>query len=311
MTNLLITGGGGFIGSALAARFVADGASVVSMARTASRAGGLRSELKNCLSVIAPIERTGITNLLTTHSIDVVIHCAGSATVWQAQSNPHEDFMNSVSTVAEVLAAVRDSGRARSILFVYVSSASVYGDRGAAALVETLQPEPISAYGYGKFLSEILVRQYVNQFGVSGLVIRPFSVYGEGLKKQVVFDLCCKLIGNPMDIMLPGSGLETRDFLHVDDLTAAVARLVGARTVGTVNIGTGIATSVAQLASIVAQGLSVQTKFTFDGAGRTTDPVHLLADVKKLSALGFSPSVSLQVGIGRVCKAMLTTGGMK
>lgn len=307
--TILITGAAGFIGSALVARSVRDGYRVIAVARALSEKLASLELGNQLINVIAPIKKTTLHLLLQKYQPDVLIHCAGTGTVSQAQVDPQSSFNNTIGTVSEALEAVREFSP--KTLFLLISSAAVYGDRGKVLLYESLTPQPISAYGYSKVIAEMLVQQYASQFGVSTLVVRPFSVYGELQQKQVIYDLCSKLVLLPNKLALMGSGEETRDFLHIDDLASSVLSLIRLRYTGVVNLGTGISTKIVDLVRQVADQLSPQTHIVFGGSGRKTDPSHLVADIKLSNSLGIFPTISLSSGLEQICKTVATSAGVR
>jgi len=307
--NILITGAAGFIGSSLAARLVADGQQVIAVARVLSQKLASPEFGDRLIKIIAPVEKTTLVPLLQKYQPDVLIHCAGTGTVSQAQGDPQSSFNSTVGTVSEALEAVREFSP--KTLFLLISSASVYGDRGNVLLHESLMPHPMSAYGYSKAMAEMLVQQYASQFGISALVVRPFSVYGELQQKQVIYDLCAKLVLLPNELALMGSGEETRDFLHIDDLASSILSLIRLRYTGVVNLGTGISTKIVDLVRQIADQLSPQTHIVFGGSGRTTDPGHLVADVKLSNSLGIFPTISLRSGLEQICTTVATSAGVR
>ena len=304
--NILITGGGGFIGSALAIDLASAGHSVVAIVRTT--VGLIRPEAvkDRLVDKVARVEKFAISSLLQKYGIDVVLHCAGSATVSQAQEDPRQDFCSNVCTVSEALDSIREASQ--RTLFVLVSSASIYGDRGASPLFEASDSQPISVYGYNKSIAELLTQQYAKQFDIKTLIVRPFSVYGEAQRKQVIFDLFAKLSRRPDQLSLLGTGEETRDFLHVEDLVSAVNKLISLEQTGVVNIGTGVSTSIANLAGLIARKVSPATLISFNGAGRSIDPKHLVADISLSKKLGIVPSITLESGLERIHATFAATG---
>lgn len=303
--KVMITGAGGFIGSSLVNGLAMGGHDVVAVARTPV-AGQIGAKADACVSVVTmPVEKFDLAPLLLKHQPNALIHCAGTSTVSLAQLDPGQDFRNTVVTTAEALEAVREVSP--DCQFVLISSASVYGDRGGVPLRESMAPQPISAYGYSKVMAELLAQEYASQFGIKTLVVRPFSVYGEQQQKQVVFDLCRKLVQCPDELSIIGGGEEVRDFLYIDDLVVAVTRLMEQRYTGIVNLGTGIPTTIADLVKKIARQLASQTRIVFAGDGRRTDPRHLVADISLSRELGISPVVDLHQGLQRVCAAALAS----
>jgi UDP-glucose 4-epimerase len=131
-------------------------------------------------------------------------------------------------------------------------------------------------------------------------IARVFSAYGEGLRRQLLWDVCRRVGDGPL--RLSGTGDETRDFLHVDDVGRAMATIVARGAFGGTiyNVGSGAATTVATVAATLVQSLGGDPDdVTFDGAVRAGDPRAWQADVGRLTALGFAPTVEIDAGLRR------------
>jgi UDP-glucose 4-epimerase len=123
--------------------------------------------------------------------------------------HPLEDFRRSVDTSARLFEWVRVNAPHTKI--VCVSSAAVYGADHSGPIPETAPLSPYSPYGCHKAMMEMLCQSYVRNYGMRITIGRLFSVYGAGLEKQLLWDLCCKLRGNPGVVTLGGTGQELRD----------------------------------------------------------------------------------------------------
>jgi UDP-glucose 4-epimerase len=182
--------------------------------------------------------------------------------------------------------------RLESIRLVLVSSAAVYGDPLLLPVSEDAPPAPVSPYGRHRVEAEWLALES----GVPLVVARVFSAYGEGLRRQVLWDVAQRaLTGEP--ITLSGTGAETRDFVHARDVAAAIHAIAeGAAFEGEIfNVATGVETSIARLAELVTAELG-GGEIRFSGIGRPGDPTRWRADITRLRALGFTPSVSIEYG---------------
>ena len=232
---------------------------------------------------------------------DLVFHLAGGSAVGPAIANPREDFFRTVATTAELLEWLRlDAPAAR---LVAVSSAAVYGAGHAGQIGEGASCSPYSPYGYHKYLMEQLCRSYASSYGLQVGVARLFSVFGPGLKKQLLWDLCSRLSAGATPLVLAGSGSELRDWTEVGDVVRALG-LIGeavSNQFSIVNVGTGCGTSVREIAGGVARHwandgcLEMPLKFT--GNSRIGDPHSLVADSSRLSAMGFQWHASLGQGL--------------
>jgi UDP-glucose 4-epimerase len=186
---------------------------------------------------------------------------------------------------------------------IAISSAAVYGAKYKGPISEDSRLSPYSPYGVHKAMMEDLCRSYSENFGLNTAIVRLFSVYGAGLEKQLIWDLCSKLLASKdNNIVLGGTGNELRDWLHVEDAIRLLT-LVG-KQAGTscpvFNGGTGIATSIRSIAEIVCQAWGGDHRIEFNGVARKGDPESLVADVFKYQILDFIPKINIQEGLSGV-----------
>jgi UDP-glucose 4-epimerase len=174
----------------------------------------------------------------------------------------------------------------------------VYGDPASLPVRESDAVAPLSPYGWHKRQAEILCEEFASVFALPTTVARIFSAYGPGLRRQVVWDICERLLTNGK-FELRGTGVESRDFIHANDVAHALAILAAkAPACGEVfNLATGRETSIADLARLAASALGSKHEPVFDGAQTPGQPVNWRADIGAIGALGFAPQVSLEDGV--------------
>jgi UDP-glucose 4-epimerase len=291
MKPVWVTGASGFIGRNLARRLSKLGFDVAGIglgpfptgdAATWGLSTWTESAIEShCLDRLA--ERTGMP--------DAVFHLAGGSSVGASVVDPLRDFHSSVTTTETVLEWLRQS--APSARLVLASSAAVYGTGHRGPIPDDGQIAPCSPYGYHKRMAEMLCEAYVQNFGAQCAVLRLFSVYGAGLEKQLLWDLCQRLKGGPDGIVLAGTGRELRDWVHAD---VAVEMLVRALDVpapfAVHNGGTGRGTDVATVAGLVVQHWGGTARVSFNGEVRAGDPLALVADPTTASAAGLGPDLA-------------------
>ena len=228
----------------------------------------------------------------------VVFHLAGGSSVGASLQNPYEDFCRTVESTARLLEWVRLN--APDTRIVSVSSAAVYGAGHAGLIREDALIAPYSPYGSHKAMMETLCRSYAENFKLNVAIIRLFSVYGAGLEKQLIWDLCCKLVsGGGAPVELGGTGHELRDWLHVSDAASLLwlARTRCGEQCIVVNGGTGVPTSIREMARMVGEAWGGASRVEFSGIARRGDPLSLVADCAMAIQLGFKPAVALADGI--------------
>jgi UDP-glucose 4-epimerase len=227
---------------------------------------------------------------------DAVFHLAGGSSVAAAIAAPLEDFDRTVRSTAELLEWLRQESATTRL--IVVSSAAVYGSVQQGLLSEESACRPCSPYGFHKLVAEHLCASYAGSYGVRATAARLFSVYGHGLKKQLLWDLCMRLSAGG-NVELSGTGEELRDWTDVRDVARALALLLESSLdcVSRINIGTGIGTSVKRIAELVCGAWPNATPVNFNGRSRPGDPFSLVADAQRLSQLGFDWRISVEQGV--------------
>ena len=227
-----------------------------------------------------------------------VIHLAGGSSVGLSIAQPLEDFSRTVSTTARLLEWLRVS--APECRLIVASSAAVYGAHHDGPIAEGADPIPMSPYGQHKLMMEQLCRSYAVTFGLRSMVARLFSVYGPHLRKQLLWDLCSRLQRGEQTLVLGGIGTEVRDWINVRDaarLFAAIAEMPQQDSYQVFNGGSGLATTVADIAGMLAKEWGGDIAVRFSGVVRPGDPFGLLADDAKLRRLHFEWQIPVAQGV--------------
>jgi len=230
-----------------------------------------------------------------------VVHLAGGSSVGVAISQPREDFGRTVYTTVELLEWIRQHSPGTAV--IVASSAAVYGDGHAGPIAETAAPNPYSPYGHHKLIMEHLCKSYGASYGVRCAVARLFSVYGQGLKKQLLWDLCSSLNRDPAMVELGGSGSELRDWTEIRDVVRILAGMMplAMAAVPVLNVGMGRGVSVQNIARLVIDAWGNQvapgTTLSFNGRRRPGDPFSLIADTSLQTQAGLGCSIALVDGI--------------
>jgi UDP-glucose 4-epimerase len=293
----LITGARGFIGRHVARHFAANGQTVVGLGHgawleSARRQWGV-SEWQN--GEISSANLDALSALVGVP--DIVIHLAGGSAVGPSFAQPAEDFHRSVMAASELAEWLRL--RAPAARLVMASSAAVYGAGHAGPIAESARCAPYSPYGFHKRMAELSLESYARNFGLRVAIVRLFSVYGPGLRKQLLWDACTSLAQGATRLKLGGTGEELRDWLHVDD----VARLMlwaaerANNSAEIFNGGTGVATPVRDIAQRLCLAWGSGCAAEFSGQARPGDPVRLVADVARVRAAGFVPAREWGAGL--------------
>jgi UDP-glucose 4-epimerase len=233
----------------------------------------------------------------------VIVHLAGGSSVGASIAAPFEDFSRTVTATAELVEWVRT--RAPATAIVAASSAAVYGDVSRERIDSTMPLVPCSPYGAHKAAMEHLLCSHARSFGLKVAILRLFSVYGPGLEKQLVWDLCTRLARGDAILTLGGDGGETRDFLYVEDAAAMMLAAVAQATPGgrVFNAGTGRGVAVRDLVASVLAAWAASPAVRFNGQSRAGDPYSLVADMAGAEAILPSNWTSLNVGMTKTVAA--------
>lgn len=232
---------------------------------------------------------------------DVVVNCSGAANVGLSFQDPHADFQLNTGLVHSLLEAIRT--RSPSTRLINLSSAAIYGNPQAIPVAETAPHAPISPYGWHKLAAENLCREYTQCFDVRTLSLRPFSVFGPHLRKQLFWDIFQKS-RRSNQIVCPGTGNETRDFIFAKDMAESIAMCIEhAEFDGqAINVANGEGITIRHAAETLLAAVEWPGELTFSGVVRDGDPLYWTADISRLKALGFSPAYRFESGISELAK---------
>lgn len=282
--RILITGSRGFIGSSVGEFAAAAGHEVFGLGRASNPVSGWRGGYRQ-----TDVATSDLVDVIENFSPDVVLHAAGSASVATSIQAPFDDFRAATLTCANVLDSIRRSRL--NPLVILPSSAAVYGNPLELPINEDLSPQPISPYGFHKWACEVLAHEYAKCFAMRMLVCRLFSVFGPRQNRLLVWEVFQQTKSSKPTIELQGSGLETRDYLHVDDVADAMLQLAaisGAQDLSkplVVNLASGKEVQVIELARMIARLVAPEKEINCRGIVRAGDPQFWQADVSRLRGL--------------------------
>jgi UDP-glucose 4-epimerase len=287
--NILILGSEGFIGSHLVEYFVSNGNNVAGC-DLIEHVGDSYAYQK--VSLLSPDFDT----LFLNDKYDVCINAAGSGNVAFSLTHPISDFEANTMSVAKVLDTIHK--HQPSCRYIHLSSAAVYGNPNQMPVTETCDIAPLSPYGYHKWMSEILCNEYFRLYRLPVVILRPFSVYGNRLRKQLFWDICQKL-KDAQNIELFGSGNESRDFIHIKDLCVLMDKIIkhASFEADVYNVASGNEISIREVAEIFESIYPGNKKIRFSSTTKAGDPLNWKADISKIEGFGFKAAVSFNEGI--------------
>jgi UDP-glucose 4-epimerase len=235
-------------------------------------------------------------NVFQNNPFDVCINCSGAASVPDSIKNPFRDFTLNTYNVVKMLDAIRTNQP--GCKFINLSSAAVYGNPSELPVHEKLPLNPISPYGIHKMQAEQVCQTYSSFYNIPTCSLRIFSAYGNGLKKQLFWDLYRKA-KNSDAIEMFGTGKETRDFIHVDDVVRAIqCCLNNANFVGeSINVANGTEITIEDAVNSFLSFFPDERTANFNKITKKGDPLNWRADISILKGMGYSPFVDIQQGL--------------
>lgn len=304
--KVCLTGGAGFIGSHLASDLLDLGADLAVIDDLSSSDGEhlwylidtYPERVKFCFASILDPAALG----QAVAGCDVVFHLAAMNSVPRSLEDPERCFaVNTLGTV-RVCGAAQAAGVKRIVL---AGSSSVYGDNPTLPKIESMVPSPASPYAASKLAAEAIVHAWWNSYGVSGVVLRYFNIFGprqpaDSPYAGVVAAFLHALIQGRAPVIY-GDGSQSRDFTPVANavhatLLAGLAE--GAALDRAINIGCGERTTVKELAQLVAEAVGRADVTPEYKPERRGDVPHSLADISRARAvLGYEPIKDLQTGL--------------
>lgn len=287
LRRALVLGGAGFLGSWIVRELRSRGVDSTVLGYGAARPG----------DIALPITQLTVAEALTADEYDAVFFTAGSPSVPRSLSDPLQDLHDNVGLVLEILEALRHLSSPP--LFVFTSSAAVYGDALSDPMEEDHPLVPRSQYGVSKLAAEQYVRLYAESHGIRGFSVRPFSVYGPGQRKLVVYDLARRLLEGEDPLLVAAPREVARDFVYVGDAARATIELsVHAPASGEAyNIASGVATTLADLTEQLVAAAELAAEVRFTGSLRAGDPLRWRGGTARTLGLGVACSTPLSLGL--------------
>lgn len=239
--------------------------------------------------------------VLAFENSDVIINCIGSANVGFSYSNIKDDFESNVDVVRRVLDILQEYNFGH-IKFINLSSAAIYGNPLSLPVKESDTTKPLSPYGFHKLIAELLLKEYSQCFSLKTLSLRIFSAYGKGQKKLFLWDLHEKIQKSKEKIVLLGTGNESRDFIHIEDIIQQILLAIDYADFGgeAINIANGEEVKISRIVDLYQTYYPKKFDYEYNGKVRLGDPLNWCADISIMENWGYKQRVPLAEGIKRV-----------
>ncbi len=304
-TKVLVTGGAGFIGSHLVESLVAEGHQV----------RVLDSLVKGKLGSIQPLIDEGRVKFIegdvrsrdlvdrAMKGVDYAFHTAG-VHIKRSVESPEDMIEVNIRGSYNVFKSALDHAVKR---VVFSSSSSIYGDPTKLPMSEDDPVAPVEPYGASKWMCEQLLSHLAKE-GLEYNALRYFNVYGErqaahAFYTTVISNFIKRLL-NGQPPVIDGEGTQSMDFTHVSDVVQGNLLAMNSPTCNEVfNVGTGVPTTIAELADILIRALDSQVQPEF--SGKPTLVSHRRADLTKArNLLGYEPRIDVRQGMYEVARAI-------
>ena len=250
--NILVTGGAGFIGKYIVKSLLEKDNSVTIFDNFSNSTKNSINFLVNTgAKVIEGDVRKldEIVNAIKDH--EVVIHLAAKISVSESISNPSDTFQVNVEGTNNVLTACKKNNVKKLIA---ASSAAVYGEGTPnVKLIEESELNPISPYGQSKVKMELVIKEFESKHNINCIILRFFNIFGIGQSPEYagVISKFIEKITQDESLEIFGDGMQTRDFVAIEDVIQSIDNAILYGKSGTYNIGSGEITSIKEIAELM------------------------------------------------------------
>lgn len=301
--KFLVTGGAGFIGSHLTDSLCLQGHNVTIIDDLSTgKVENVNDQAK--LIVGSILDKKLMRQEI--HNSDGVFHLAAIASVPASNEHwldTHQINQSATVSILEILAESKRAGN--NIPFVMASSAAIYGNPGVR-VTESIAPDPLSAYAADKLGSELHAKIACNVHGLQTTCLRFFNVYGPRQDPKSpysgVISIFSDKIVEDIEFSIHGDGMQTRDFVYVDDVVVCLCKAMQTtkEQFRVINICTGNSISIMRLVEVISKITNRAPKYSFTAAREGDVLISLGDNLTSKKALGFTPEISIEVGLKRL-----------
>jgi UDP-glucose 4-epimerase len=311
MENILVTGGAGFIGSALVPVLLDKNYRVTVIDHLfTSKTKSLESfsPLDNFKFIkLDLLDESELREIIKEN--DLIFHLAANVDVRKGHLNTNADFLNNIVGTRNLLEGMRTSNRCKKIIFT--SSSVVYGENPIIPTPENYGPlKPISMYGASKLACESLISGYVGTFGIDAIIFRLANVIGPTITHGVIYDFFNKLKkSNGKYLEILGDGNQRKSYLYIDDCINALSNGLRKFSSGLeiFNVGSDDQIDTNTIAQIIIDELRLQPEISHsyesnNGRGWTGDVKYMLLSTDKLKKIGWKINHSSEEAVRLTAK---------
>lgn len=299
--TVLVTGGAGFIGSHIAARFAADGARVRIIDDLSTGYLHNIEEIRGDVDFVQSTLTDEDKLRRALDGVELVFHEAAIPSVPRSVENPRQTHAACVDATFNLLVLAKEQKVRR---LVYAASSSAYGDQPKLPKIEEMSPEPRSPYAVAKLVGEYYAQVFYRVYGLETISLRYFNVFGprqdpSSQYSGVISRFISALLSGERPVIY-GDGEQSRDFTYVDNVVQANARAAQTtRGIGeTINIANGERITLNELFDVLKDLTNAGDVTAEYKEPRAGDVKHSLADITRARKfLDFEPKVGLREGL--------------
>jgi UDP-glucose 4-epimerase len=289
-SQVLVTGGAGFIGRRVVRALLADDHRVTVIDRHAFPDGRVRS-------VVGDLCDPATIAQALHNRADVVIHLAAITSVLRSMEDPVGTYKLNVDATFNLLQQSRDNGVQS---FLLASTNAVTGDVGTATITERITLRPLTPYGATKAAGEMLLSSFVGSYGMTGAALRFSNVYGPGMEaKDSFIPRLMRAAAAGKGVQIYGDGTQLRDLVHVDDIVAGIFTAWRSGHNGPLILGSGESVTVSDIldAARAVTGAPIPAEHI---PAKPGEMPAVIIDISAARALGYEPKYDLKAGIATV-----------
>ena len=299
--NILITGSQGFLGRNLPKKLNKVGFTCYGIGRGKWK-GNNHKKWGYYKNINGTINKK---NLLKFKKIKFkyLIHCAGGVspnTSLLKSITKKIDYEKNVSSIISTLNFfVHKKDLPKVIL---ISTVSVYGNSKKKRIKEETKTKPISNYSINKVIAENICKEYYHNKKIDFIILRGSSLYGNGLKRQIIYDVCSKIFKKNNTFY--GTGNEVRDFIHIDDFTQFIKCILIKSFNGfyIINVGSGNGIKISEVINYIKKKFKDKKKPLFNNFGSKVNPKSLIPSIVKAKKFNWSPKKDFFTGLDEYIK---------
>jgi len=294
--RILVTGGSGFIGQHIAEMFASEEHDVIVIDKRKNTWPFLYNNILLVKEDIRNYDQ--IKNYF--EDVDYIFHEAALVSVPDSMKKPNLTIDNNINGTVNLFKAAVEKNVKK---IIFASSCAIYGMNDKIPLNENEKAYPLSPYAISKLSAEYFLKMYNEEFGIKTTSLRYFNVYGPRQDYSSQYSAVISIFVNnalqDKDLIVYGDGSQTRDFVYIDDVVKANKMVMNQEDGKIFNVGFGEKASISELAKEIIELTNSDSKIIYKQA-RYGEVKHSLADITKISQIGFKPEFNLKEGLEKL-----------